>query len=223
LQVVLFTGKLLERSIMEKTLNNKKITVIISCSVLFIVLNGCCPTKPSFYIGTSNTTYFGKKEYDEKANPKSYIFNASIKQIKGSFKNYEKRHKDCLALEKPLDYRRTYFEDYFDIRGNENDLCIKTYWITTFDTSEIYYSMGSKLQYAIEFCCHLTKIDETKTKVDIIITEEKVFLGKCFNLHQLSSVDELVAVEPTSIETYKILKEIGAWVGEKNMPELNLP
>lgn len=190
------------------------------------IFYGCCPLVPSLYIGTPDALYLGKKDYDENTNPRSYLFSASIPQLKNALKklaeNHEHEKLSYYAVEKQ--YNSFYnFKEYFDKQGNENDVCIESLTgMIPFDKSEIYYSFSSNLNYNIKFCCHLVKVDESKTKVDVVIIKEEVFLGRCFSLHVFCLVDNLVAVEPTSIEAYKILLEIGKELNEPNMPQLNI-
>jgi hypothetical protein len=185
---------------------------------------GCCPLVPSLYIGTPDVLYLGKKDYDENANPRSYVFNASITQIKNVLGKISKKHNhERLSYHAYEMSAGISFDGYFDKQGNENDVCIEVLDRgTPFDRSEIYYSFSGDLNYNILFCCHLTQVDQSKTKVEIIILKEEVFLGQCFSLHVLRLVNNLVTVKPTSIEAYKILLEIGRELNETSMPQLKL-
>jgi hypothetical protein len=92
--------------------------------------------------------------------------------------------------------------------------------------SRIYQKKdGEFLDYRVSFYLHLEKIDENHTKVIIKTIEPKVIVGMEFFPSPPHFVrnNKTIAVEPSTIEEYEILLEIGKIVGEKDMPTLILP
>jgi hypothetical protein len=92
--------------------------------------------------------------------------------------------------------------------------------------SKIYLKEnGDSLDYLAGFYLHLESIDETHTKVKITTIEPRIIIGRELLPSPPNMVrkDKTMPVEPSTIEEYKILLDIGRLVGEKDMPPLNLP
>lgn len=92
--------------------------------------------------------------------------------------------------------------------------------------SKIYLKEnGDSLDYLAGFYLHLEKIDENHTKVSIKTIDPKIIIGREFLPSPPNMVrkDKIMSVEPSTIEEYEILLEIGRLVGEKDMPSLSLP
>jgi hypothetical protein len=81
------------------------------------------------------------------------------------------------------------------------------------------------LDYEAWFYLHLETLDEMKTKISIKTLEPRIIVGRELlpTPPNLVRKDKTMAVEPSTIEEYEILLEIGRLVGENDMPPLSLP
>jgi hypothetical protein len=92
--------------------------------------------------------------------------------------------------------------------------------------SKIYREKnGDFFDYLVSFYLHLENIDQTHTRVIIKTIDPKIIIGKELlpSLPHFTRMPEYFTVEPSTIEEYEILIEIGKLVGEKGMPPLHLP
>ena len=92
--------------------------------------------------------------------------------------------------------------------------------------SKIYQKKNAVfLDYRVSFYLHLENIDENHTKVSIKTIEPNVIVGNDLlpsPPHFIRNY-KIMVVEPSTIEEYEILLEIGKLIGEKEMPLLILP
>jgi hypothetical protein len=104
---------------------------------------------------------------------------------------------------------------------NKNDFLIH-FDGTRVATSPIYFGGGQPLEYYAEFQLHLTELGNNRTKVSVITHKPRIINGsKCCS--QIGHISNSVAVEPTTIEEYHILRFVGGILGAKNMPPLMFP
>jgi hypothetical protein len=104
---------------------------------------------------------------------------------------------------------------------NQDDLYLH-FFGDVIDPSAVYFGGGKPLRYRAEFQLHLTALDDKSTKVLVITHNPTVINGSvCCGLHGYKSND--VAVEPTTVEEYRILMFIGRILGVSGMPPLRLP
>ena len=92
--------------------------------------------------------------------------------------------------------------------------------------SKIYLKEnGDSLDYLAGFYLHLESINESHAKISITTIDPRVIIGRELLPSPPNMVrrDNTMLVEPSTIEEYEILLEIGKLVGEKNMPPINLP
>ena len=84
---------------------------------------------------------------------------------------------------------------------------------------------GDSLNYLAGFYLHIEEIDSTHTKVSIMTIDPKVVLRRELlpSLPHMVRMDKTMSVDPSTIEEYGILLEIGRLVGEKDMPSIYLP
>lgn len=156
-------------------------------------------------------------------NPVEYTFNSSkdglynlLKQLRiNEMKLYDATHGNIVLDE---------ISELFLRPQNKLDFCLMPlYYICK---SKIYQSKnGDSLEYRAWFYIHLEAIDLKKVKVSILTIEPEVIIGKNFfpTPPHFMRRDKTLRVEPSTIEEYEILLEIGKLVGEKGMPPLQLP
>ena len=84
---------------------------------------------------------------------------------------------------------------------------------------------GEFFNYLVSFYLHLESVDQSHTKVSIKTMEPKIIVGNDLLPSPPHFVrnNKIMVVEPSTIEEYEILLEIGKLVGEKEMPLLILP
>jgi len=72
---------------------------------------------------------------------------------------------------------------------------------------------------------HIKSIDGLHSQITVTTIDSKIVIGKEMIPKPPHFVrkDKTLAVEPSTIEEYEILLEIGKLVGEKGMPPLSLP
>jgi len=161
---------------------------------------------------------YSKKKL-ENPNPTSYIFEASIEQVKNAVKSgFGDYQMKCMALylKGDMDCYTFIYED----SKNVNDALLDRLCDIE---SKIYYKFGNPLPYGASFHIHLDSISENKTKVEVFTLNPKIVLGVIMfgNIgHGHARVKE---VPPSTIEDYEILLSIGEQLGEKGMPKCNYP
>jgi hypothetical protein len=140
-------------------------------------------------------------------NPTSYVFHAPAAQIRKALPQCTDTPcppapTPCLVLNRPTD-------------GTNYDL-------VQLDRteSEVYQWFGVPLLYKADYAVTVTPEPDSQTRVDIRASEPSVLLETGVGVH---GGDFLERVEPTTIEEYRILMNIGRQVGEKGMPQLQLP
>ncbi len=112
-------------------------------------------------------------------------------------------------------------KDIFENPENTNDLYLHSHG-EVIGPSAVYFGGGKPLRYRAKFQLHLTALDDKRTKISIITHDPAVINGSvCCGMHGYKSND--VAVEPTTIEEYKILLFIGRILGVSDMPPLRMP
>jgi len=157
-------------------------------------------------------------------NPVDYIFSTSKDSL------FKAITKDIILMKLPvmtIKNRRIIPPEILElllIENNKQDIflwSVGDHW-----KSKIYQKKdGEFLDYLVSFYLHLEKIDESHTTVSIKTIEPKVIIG----MELLPSPphfvrnNKTIAVEPSTIEEYEILLEIGKLVGEKDMPPIHLP
>jgi hypothetical protein len=170
-------------------------------------------------------------------NPTSYVFPGSVDAVREriieafQFENrYEKPAEDFYSsFNNPTTFSFrvesredvVFSEHIFKDPENRNDVYLHTYG-EPLGPSPVYFGGGKPLRYRPKFQLHLTAADDKNTKVTVITHDPSVINGsKCCGLHGYVSND--IAVEPTTIEEYRILLFIGRVLGVNDMPPLKLP
>ena len=164
-----------------------------------------------------------KSSLDQK-NPTEYVFNIPLDSLNKTIVS-QLDLKDLMLLTvknkiiMPLEVSEL-------ISQSENNLDIFLYSIGVYCKSRVYKKQsGEFFDYWVSFYLHFEKIDESHTKVIIKTIEPKIIVRKELLPSPPHFVrgSKTIAVEPSTIEEYEILLEIGKLVGEKEMPILILP
>jgi len=157
-------------------------------------------------------------------NPIEYTFNFSKDSL------YKVITNDIILMRLPvmtIKNKRIIPPEILELllmKNNEQDIflwSVGDHW-----KSKIYKKKkGEFLDYFVSFYLHLEKIDEYHTKVSIKTIEPKVIVGMELFPSPPHFVrnNKTIAMEPSTIEEFEILLEIGKLIGEKDMPALNLP
>ncbi|MEZ5422879.1 MAG: hypothetical protein R2682_07265 [Pyrinomonadaceae bacterium] len=166
-------------------------------------------------------------------NPTSYEFPGSLQDVR----------QKVISIFK--DYRREYYKDFgqemsffftaeersnalfaketgiFDDDKNKFDLFLHSFGNMRLP-SPLYFGGGKPLTYTADFQLHFSDADPGKTRIQVIAHRAKVFNGTvCCGMHGYMS--NVVPVEPTTIEEYKILRIIGEELGLTDMPPTRYP
>ena len=106
--------------------------------------------------------------------------------------------------------------------GTENDAYLSGGG-TCVGESKTYFKDDQPLIYFADFHIHLTALDERKTRVEIFAYGSYVVTGldESWSPHGPSLIS--AEVDPTTIEQYQILLDIGRQLGAKEMPPLLTP
>jgi len=161
----------------------------------------------------------------EKKNPTEYIFNISKDSLYKTMtvKLTFLRIMSIMSIKDKINVPSE-ISKLFSQVINKQDIFLLSdggYW-----KSKIYQKKnGEFLDYRVSFYLHLENIDENHTKVSIRTIEPKVIVGKDLLPSPPHFVrnSKIMVVEPSTIEEYEILLEIGKLVGEKEMQLLILP
>jgi hypothetical protein len=167
-------------------------------------------------------------------NPTSHVFPGPVPEVRGkmltAFNDYEltsdffssfSPNNPSMSFSVESREDAVFSKHIFASHENQNDLYLH-FFGDVIDPSPVYFGGGKPLRYRAKFQLHLTALDDNSTKVSVITHEPSVINGSvCCGLHGYTSND--VAVEPTTIEEYRILLFIGRVLGVSDMPPLRLP
>lgn len=106
--------------------------------------------------------------------------------------------------------------------GNENDAYLYGD-ISPIGESQVYFKNGQPLIYYADFHIHVTAVSPKKTRVDISTYDSSVAVGVDENWSPRGPSLIEVDVDPTTIEEYQLLLNIGKQLGAAEMPPLVLP
>jgi hypothetical protein len=106
--------------------------------------------------------------------------------------------------------------------GNENDAYLYGD-ISPFGESAVYFKDHQPVICYADFHIHLSAVEPGKTRVEITAYRSRVVTGldTSWQAHGPSLI--FVLVPATTVEEYEILLAIGAELGAKNMPKLEIP
>jgi hypothetical protein len=152
-------------------------------------------------------------------NPTSYVFDASVAEIHAVLK---KRAVRCCG--KAIEFKDNALFSGSILRspGNENDAYIHNFH-DPIGASAIYFAVGNPLPYICEFHLHITAINPRATRVVVVAQNPEVIRGlSWWGLHG-SPANIYKSVEPTTIEEYRILLELGSSLTAADMPQLAMP
>jgi hypothetical protein len=152
---------------------------------------------------------FSKKKL-ERPNPTSCTFDAPVSAVR-------------IAVDAPFASRKTDTRQYgyWKPSGRDAHLAFDTeYNLHQVSSSEIYHWWRTPLEYHADFKLTLTRVTDSRTRVDVQTSDTMVRISRNFSAH---GGDYFESVAPTTIEEYRTLLEIGAALGWQGMPPLLLP
>ena len=108
--------------------------------------------------------------------------------------------------------------------GNEDDAYLLG-MEAPYSESQVYFQGGQPLIYHADFHIHLALLGSGRTRVEITTYDSRVAAGvdRSPTVHFSGSSLFTVAVAPTTVEEYQILRGIGQRLGVTNMPPLVTP
>ena len=106
---------------------------------------------------------------------------------------------------------------------NRADLYLNRFHVPLWE-SPVYRGTQGGLIFTADFHLHLSPVNERRTAVSVTALRTEVFNGEAFGLgHGIGWFTVHVAVPPTSVEEYTILRYLGRALGIQNMPAVVLP
>jgi hypothetical protein len=173
-----------------------------------------------------NSCYIKLKHEFNDLNPTEYYYNFPINQVRDTILMHLCCHK----------YKKMYFEHgYFNYRLSDSLYLSASKNYNTFflgslmsnkGKSQIYYNWlrGSLDQYSY-YQISLDSISKGITGI-CILSKVELKTGKKIEITHLgypTLVERRLKVEPSTIEEYEIIKTIGDFLGEKDMPNIKYP
>jgi hypothetical protein len=158
-----------------------------------------------------------------KKNPTEYVFNTPMDNL---YSQVSKLRVSKMTLwdASKKNMVKTNISTLFLQSNNKFDFYLEpVYYLRK---SKIYQKeTGDSLDYLAGFYLHLESINESHAKISITTIDPLIVIGRDLLPSPPNMVrkDKTMPVEPSTIEEYEILLEIGRLVGEKNMPPINLP
>jgi hypothetical protein len=184
--------------------------------VLFCGLVGC------------QSKYIIEERVLPRRNPTTHEFNYPIGKVKEAIEKVRgsKWHDDQKLHERPvLAWKGTenpFATKIFDDPKNENDAFLCGVGLgESVGKSNVYLKDGQQLTYYADFQIHLTSISPDQTRVEIKTFDSHVLAGT--EWHPFAVAGIYLVVEPTSVEEYEILLDIGKQLDVLDMPTLIFP
>jgi hypothetical protein len=179
-----------------------------------------------FASGCRQNKYVIDEKVLQSNNPTSFVFNATIPEVQNAVRCV--RGIDWLAAQKLHEGGQLlwksdsnpFAEIIYTNKANDNDAYI-SYMGNSVGESTIYFKDGSPLTYYADFQIHIVSNSPTKTVVSIKTFDSHILAG--IEWHPVGQAGIFLTVEPTSIEEYQILLDIGKQLECKEMPNLTLP
>jgi hypothetical protein len=159
-------------------------------------------------------------------NPTAYEFDAPIDAVKHAINEARgEKWRDAQNVHEggQLAWKgdgNPFAKNVFTKKENENDAYLSGMGYAV-GKSQVYLKDGKELTYYADFQIHLTPISVSKTRVEIFTQDGHVQAGT--EWHPFARAGIFVVVEPTSIEEYQILSDIGKQLGVQDMPKLKTP
>jgi len=149
-----------------------------------------------------------------RLNPTSYVFAASISEVQGAIRKVK-----CCGMALEFGNRALFSGDLLKQPGSGNDAYLHNFH-SPIGNSNVYVSKGRPLPYLAEFHLHLIPIDQSHTRVEIFTFKSEVIAGETWWGVHGTPANIYVGVTPTTVEEYRILREIGAALHTEGMPPL---
>jgi hypothetical protein len=165
----------------------------------------------------------------EVHNPTSYVFPASVQDIRYCFRRFRIYYPPLeirgrwLAAEFKTSFNQSSQKWFFPESANEMDIKLDSL-TNPLGLSDSYVDASGKgLPYNADFFVHLFPKGTKHTRVVINTYKPSVILGSEFSFGHAWERYVYVDVKPTTIEEYMILLQLGSCLGIKDMPPLLLP
>ena len=91
--------------------------------------------------------------------------------------------------------------------------------------SRVYFASGKPLPYIASFHLHLDAVNSNETLVTVKALDTEVIAGKHFGFGSCGPgmANTYLAVKPTTVEEYTVLRYLGNFLGVTNMPAVVYP
>jgi hypothetical protein len=161
-----------------------------------------------------------------RRNPTAYEFDAPIDAVKTAINGARGENwRDAQKIHEGgfLAWRNDnspFTKDVFTKPGNESDAYLYGLGAAV-GKSQVYLKDGEELRCYADFHIHLTSITGSRTRVEILTYDARVHAGT--EWHPFARAGIWVGVDPTSIEEYQILLDLGKQLGVQDMPKLITP
>ena len=109
--------------------------------------------------------------------------------------------------------------------GNANDLYLFTPHEVLWSSPVYRSKKGTGLPFLADFHLHFSESGAKSSRISVKAYRPEVIHGKSFGMSHAGPrwLDRYVSVDSTTIEEYKILRYIGDFVGQSNMPPVIVP
>jgi hypothetical protein len=156
-------------------------------------------------------------------NPTSFEFHASVSQVHDALRKMSVRPSRVIEL--ASDSNTVWGREILRKPENSLDAFARLY---ARDSSRIFYRRENIIPYWYAFHIHITEKEKDRTLVEIRTINPRIGIGTRFpyNILPWSEPNKTITreVEPSTIEEYMILLEIGKELGQRErMPPLIMP
>ena len=162
-------------------------------------------------------------------NRTAYTFDASVDEVHDAVRRmYEQQftERSGYSFSPVFAGEDTGLEDIAAILAepaNRNDVYL-SYMHNPMGMSAVYAVGGKPVPYLADFHLHITADGPGKTRVEARAVRPEVIAGKTLlPRHHMTRANIYLPVEPTTVEEYGFLLEIGRNVRQTGMPPLIVP
>lgn len=171
-----------------------------------------------------------RKRNLDVANPTSFVFSASpaevcaaatkaVERIVPGDAIFGSRWKERHIQVATNDAKSPFGQEIFERPENAEDLYLHSFFPPLCDP-DVYLCRGKPADFDAAFHLHLTRVDQSKTQVDVIALKPTALCGSYLGVPGHGRAGRLVDVSPTSIEEYRLLLAIGRELSVEGMPPL---
>ena len=157
-------------------------------------------------------------------NPTFYIFDRTVDQVDAALAEYrDDRLGPLYMADNPVspDEVATFAQAV-----NEHDAYLDPGDANTSRSLVYFFPNGKPCDFSEGLHIHVTKVDDSHTKVEVIVHKPWIFVGQRkryvfpLGLHDRGI---FVKVISTTVEEYSLLRKLGVAMGVSNMPPVILP